>query len=254
MPFPLAQMIEERLTRQQVILLPPQVFFVMPLEVPEELPAGEWANFAELSLESAAPFPLDQLLWGFSREPEQRRLLVYAAPRPRVKKLGLDDLDDAFFAWPGFLMPGLPTMEQAGVRFIAQSGGIAAVHYDGKSRVPLKITARPIAADILTDEAILAARHSLAKALTGLPSGTRVEDGIWVGEGVSVEGDQAVRARYRHLSGKGEGETVEPLVRFSSAQAWELDLRDTAFADKTRRDRRLGRGIWWGYLAAAARV
>ena len=48
------------------------------------LEAGDIEDFVELSLEAVAPFPIEQLNWGYLYHAEMSTILVYAAHRERI--------------------------------------------------------------------------------------------------------------------------------------------------------------------------
>ncbi len=89
---------------EQVLTVPGYLFFSESFDIPEDLDDSELADFAELSLESIAPFPLDQLLWGFIRGTDSNRILLYAAHRDRIKSANLNDLDTYDWVLPDFAM------------------------------------------------------------------------------------------------------------------------------------------------------
>ncbi|WPJ94665.1 hypothetical protein SH580_14620 [Coraliomargarita algicola] len=85
-----------------VLLLPAEYFFVESVEVPPALAPNELADFAELSMESIAPFPLEQLRWGFLTAPDGQSLLVYAALNDRLKRAGYTELENYTWVLPDF--------------------------------------------------------------------------------------------------------------------------------------------------------
>lgn len=85
-----------------VLVLPAEYFFVEQVEVPSALAAGELADFAELSMEAIAPFPLEQLRWGFLTAPDGQTILIYAALRDRLKRAGHDELETYTWVLPDF--------------------------------------------------------------------------------------------------------------------------------------------------------
>lgn len=85
-----------------VLLVPAEFFFVERVEVPSAVTPGELADYAELSMESLAPFPLEQLRWGFLAAPDGRRLLIYAALNERLKRAGYKDLESHTWVLPDF--------------------------------------------------------------------------------------------------------------------------------------------------------
>jgi hypothetical protein len=78
-------------------LLPGHLFFIESIELPEALTPEEIPSFAELSLEATAPFPLEQLNWGYICDPAEQRLLYYATHQDRLRQAGFKELES--FTW-----------------------------------------------------------------------------------------------------------------------------------------------------------
>lgn len=85
-----------------VRIVPAEYFFTELVEVPSALESGELDDFAELSMENLAPFPLDQLYWGYLVDPEQAHILIYAALRDRLHHAGYTELEAHVWALPDF--------------------------------------------------------------------------------------------------------------------------------------------------------
>ena len=85
-----------------VLVLPAEYFFIEKVEVPTALSPAELSDFAELSMEAVAPFPLDQLRWGYSSAPDGQHLLIYAALNDRIKLAGHPELESYTWVIPDF--------------------------------------------------------------------------------------------------------------------------------------------------------
>jgi hypothetical protein len=85
-----------------VRIVPADYFFTELFEVPTALESGELDDFAELSMEGLAPFPLDQLYWGYLVDPEQANILIYAALRDRLHRAGYAELEAYIWVLPDF--------------------------------------------------------------------------------------------------------------------------------------------------------
>lgn len=86
----------------EVRILPSEFFFIERVEIPAALEAGELDDFAELSIESLAPFPLEQLYWGFLCDLPSQSLILYATPRERLKRAGHESLESYTWVLPDF--------------------------------------------------------------------------------------------------------------------------------------------------------
>lgn len=85
-----------------VCVLPAEFFFVERIEIPDALEAAELDDFAELTMEGLAPFPLEQLNWGFLCDPKHQTLVLYAALKDRLKRSGYEALEDHTWVLPDF--------------------------------------------------------------------------------------------------------------------------------------------------------
>ena len=87
---------------RDVLILPSECFFIELIEVPSALESNELDDFAELSIEGLAPFPIEQLCWGFLISPADDQILLYAALRDRLKRDGYTDLQEYTWVLPDF--------------------------------------------------------------------------------------------------------------------------------------------------------
>ena len=96
----LAQL-DKGLPRRQVGMLPSEAFFCRFVDLPEGAQDADVSGFAQLQLESIAPFPVENLAWGYVRE--GRRILIYAATAERAGA-GLErGIEPLWHAFPAFL-------------------------------------------------------------------------------------------------------------------------------------------------------
>lgn len=241
--------LEEKLPDQRVGLAPSDAFFTRKVDLPEDLPWADKLAFIELSLESNAPFPMDQLAWGFLLSGDTNHAFVYATPRSRLKSLGIDLAEAWLQVFPGFIsLPG-PLPSSPAIRFFARDGILSAVHLPAHSRVPEKIISRKVRAELVTDEALLEARNRMLPALD--TSVHKPEDGLWIGGAPEVQPNDSLRFPHRHLAG-GTPESPEVLdIDLSENELWAADLRDSMVADRERRTRRRSRLIWKSLRFAA---
>ena len=87
---------------EQVLVLPGHLFFIETINAPIDLEPTEIADFIELSLESIAPFPVEQLNWGFLYSQDAPTILVYATHRDRLKQAGYTELQSYAWVLPDF--------------------------------------------------------------------------------------------------------------------------------------------------------
>ena len=68
---------------REVVVLPDQRFFVRSVALGRDADSGSIREQLELALEGMAPFPVNQMLWGYWTTPESDHALVFAAYRKR---------------------------------------------------------------------------------------------------------------------------------------------------------------------------
>lgn len=234
--------LQQKLPDRQIGLVPADAFFTRKVDLPEDLSREDRLAFIELALEGNAPFPMEQLAWGFLESDKSPYVYVYATPKSRLKKLELGDMDAFYQLFPGFLTLFGDTVDRPTVRFLAQNGVVSALFLPAHNPVPETIVSRAVKADLLTDDQILAARDKLAESLS--TDGYEVEDGAWNGEGMSIRSDGQPRFKHRHLNSGTPLGMREHVLALSEHALWAADLRDSAYAGTERNTRKRSRIIW----------
>jgi hypothetical protein len=127
---------------EALCLLPGHLFFVEGIALPEGLTEAEIPSFAELSLEAQAPFPIEQLNWGYLCDTEHSQLLYFATHQERLRKAGFRDLESYTWVLPDFLaLHGL--QHRAGDCRFQSSLSEAQVQFGSSPCVPQAVTAAP---------------------------------------------------------------------------------------------------------------
>lgn len=128
---------------EQVLHLPGYLFFVECVDLPPALEGHEVADFAELTVESIAPFPLEQLYWGFLYAVDTTSILIYAAHRDRLKKYGANNIDAYAWVLPDFAsLQGAHFPEATEITLLSEES-IAILHVEGGSEIPSAVVAQP---------------------------------------------------------------------------------------------------------------
>ncbi|NCG08075.1 MAG: hypothetical protein GWO81_00655 [Verrucomicrobia bacterium] len=132
----------EESAEKSLCLLPGHLFFVEGIALPEGLTEEEIPSFAELSLEAIAPFPIEQLNWGYLCDTEHQQLLYFATHQDRLRQAGFKDLEAYTWVLPDFLAlhglnPGSETCQ------LQTPQSEAKVHFRDSPRVPQTVTATP---------------------------------------------------------------------------------------------------------------
>lgn len=242
--------LRQRLPDRQAALVPGNVFFCRRVDLPEGLSWQETSAFIELFLESHAPFPVDQLAWGFLSDPRSRFAFLYATPRSRLKALGMELPGTAVQIFPGFVSLFGSTVDRPTLRFVAQNGVLSAIGLEPGNPVPAQVVSQPLGAEPLTDEGLLQAREAYLKQHPD-PEQT-VEDGLWLGEGIALTSDLQTRFSLRHLSAANPQAPIENTLGLSSEALWAADLRDGAFASRESRTRHRSQLVWKSLRFATA--
>lgn len=106
-----------------VLVLPGHIFFVDRIDLPAALESSEIDDFAELSLEGVAPFPIEQLYWGFLYSESDASILLYAAYKERVKSLVHKDLESYTWVLPDFALTSGAYFPEATTLLLESEGG-----------------------------------------------------------------------------------------------------------------------------------
>ena len=217
---------------EQALVLPGYLFFVETIEIPNDLEASEIPDFAELSLESIAPFPIDRLYWGYLYRKDAPTLLLYATHRERLKNEGFADLND--YAW---VVPDFTTL--AGARFyndtlvlLESDHGFSLIHFENDTEIPQAVwvdtSGEPITENVI--KSLRSGNRDLPKTAPILHLRPAVAN-------VSEKGiptfEQEVPEQAGGRSYDGDWKTLTP----TESQLWQMDVRDTDFktAEKSKR-------------------
>lgn len=219
--------------------VPSDRFFMRFVPLTSDLPA---LGQAELALEGLAPFPPTQLHWGCCVSPDGTQALVYAAHRRRFTAEETAPWDRADLAVPDLLpllgaAPAGPVLlvqasetRLCGAAWTAGAKWPAAVHARDCGETPTEEARRQFAAE-------LAAKAKLPDApvrfLTGTARARR-------------EGD---RLHFELADATGK---ILATTGVAHTEQDALDVRDRAFLDQRRGDRRRGELIWRLLLAGGA--
>jgi len=244
----LLNQLQQKLPDRQVGLAPADAFFTRKVELPEGLGWEDRLAFIQLNLEGNSPFPMEQLVWGFFENPETPWAFVYATPWSRLRRLDFDDPSKYFQLYPGFISLYGESHTEPTIRFLSQNGILSALYFQAQHTVPEKIISRKITAELLTDEILL---RSLANFKATLKSdGYTCEDGLWMGEGVTILSSDNIRFRHRHIV-EGTPQGLRNITLSLSEDAlWAADLRDNVLATQERNIRKRS-GIIWKSLRVA---
>ena len=266
-----------------LLKVPGHLFFCEYVEVPAELEPDEVEEFAEMGIASLSPFPLEQLAWGYHKDPASPWLLLYSATLESLARAGYRGLDTYRHVFPSFAsVLGFQFDKPTGY-FLYDSGSLSLLLHPGDSTAQ---SASNVDAD---DEAApsppceLPTIQSLPVSLPVPDKSDETEDDAEEAgpQGPDPEAIESVRAKMFRMipergyaiepswlveSGHGfsardgsltfrhgwEGETREPgpeQVLDVGSQLWQADIRPATYKEQEKKNRRLER-----FLAQAGKV
>lgn len=194
-------------------------------------------DFAELSLESVAPFPVEQLLWGYLHAEDGDSILIYAAHRDRLKNAGFNELNAYVWALPDFATLAGAVFPQPTQVVLQSDSSIAVLHFKRGTGVPTNVVAAPFTGENC-DATIAKLRDSAPDDASGAEPKPRQ---IHLQRG-SVELDDNGIPCFHHISAHDSRSDRDygkwtPLT-LSESKLWRADVRSVAFKQAERRNRR----------------
>lgn len=248
----LRRQISARIPRRDLFLAPADCFFTQRFDLPEGLSKSEIEDFAALSLEANAPFPVEQMAWGYLHHPDSPWILVFGTPRNRLKKRGLDNPESCHHVFPGFITLFGVTSDKPTVRFVCQNGSVSALLMAPGNPVPEKVISRPVAGELLTDDAMIQSWQRLVEQLGGKAEGRELPGHLWVGEQHHVYSDDRCAFSHRAIGSKlPENPRLDNTLPCHAKELWQADVRDGGFARKEFQARQFGQRLWRSLNAAA---
>jgi len=221
---------------EQVLTLPAHLFFVERIEIPTVVEAGELNDFAELSLESIAPFPAEQLYWGYLKAENSGFILLYATHRDRIKRHGIEQIEDYAWVVPEFAPLVCAEFPEATEVLIQSAESISLLQFSKGSGVPTYTSIRAI----VESDDVHALAEAMQKQAPELPAG----HASLILHPMSQElNEQGLASFTFQVTGSLSSE--EYTNNFSQlipgeAQLWKADVRGTEFKKTERNARKLG--------------
>lgn len=223
-----------------MLVLPGHLFYTERLEVPKEVADNEIDAFAELSMEAASPFPLEQLNWGYQMDADARGLFLFATHRDRLKQCGFTHLETYLWVLPDFAAVGDIHFADATELVLETAQSHSVVEYASADRIPQQVQS-------------YAHEHTAkvgAHPATAIASCQLTPTGIDLSEaGLPTFSFSTVAA-----SDSNPELTATRTYSPDEASMWRADVRSTAFKESERSKRqmseRLGRSTVWAALVA----
>jgi hypothetical protein len=217
-----------------VRFVPAPFLFVHTEPLPEGMQPSELQSFAEVTMETLAPMPLEQLSWGYLSSERATHLLLFAAARERLEKEELLPEDSFFHVLPSFFAAA-PADASAHWVFIWEAGYLTGLHYDAESTVPSRVELEQLIED--NPAGAFAARDRLLKRLG---SASRIE----AAAGILTRPESLLGPRERlafffahYTAPDAEPSRIEGRPPANPAARWTADLRDGLFRAKEQQRR-----------------
>jgi len=225
----------EPASTEQVLALPGHLFFIETIDVPIDLEPAEIPDFIELSLESLAPFPVEQLNWGFLYSTDAPTILVYATHRDRLKQAGYTELQSYAWVLPDFATLTGACFPDETLVTLQSANNLSLLLFDKGACVP-----RTVLVASLEDGDFEHALEELVANASDLTQGTtmlRVRTGaIELSEqGLAIFNQESADDSHSAIE-YGAWTTLAP----TEAQLWQSDVRSADFKVTERNARRLG--------------
>ena len=224
---------------EQVLVLPGHLFFVESIEVPIDLEATEIADFVELSLESIAPFPIDQLNWGYLYNEDAPSILVYATHRDRLKNAGYTELQAYAWVLPDFATLSGACFPEETLIALESANNLSLLLFEKGTSIPHVALVEQLT-DIDADQALkqLKANSSdIPKTAHTLRIRT---DAVELSEqGLPTFNHKSIDDSRSDLE-YGSWTTLAPTEK----QLWQTDVRSADFKVTERSARRFGALLW----------
>jgi Tfp pilus assembly protein PilN len=200
-----------------VLILPGRLFFVDVIELPPALEHSEVDDFAELSLESLAPFPIEQLYWGFLCREGAGNIILYAAFKERIKAQGYQDLENYLWVLPDFATLHGARFSEKTTLLLQTGEGSSAIVFPEEQGLPEQVIPAPEAGSDKAAPGFEIELETVSVSEQGLPTfHFRAVDA----------GEEGISGDWKKLS-PGEG------------ALWRADVRDADFKRNERNARKL---------------
>jgi hypothetical protein len=241
--------LDKRLPVRETLLLPSDIFFTRLIPLPEGTLPTEISSFAQLQVEAIAPFPIENLSWGYSTD--GKNVLIYASTQDRAASFAPNGLDKVWNAFPAFLPFVIQSAPAEDTAYLAIGGGSASLlSFRAGETLPFKIQSCRIAGEtpLSTDEEILASRPAILAGLCGADT-PKVEEGVRYLQGVNDHSDTRTSFITRKITGATPAEA--PLhISISGEPLWNADIRGRVFATATSDQRKQSSILWKAFAAA----
>ena len=223
---------------EQVLVLPGHLFFIETIEVPVDLEPSEIPDFVELSLESIAPFPVDQLNWGYLYSEDAPTILIYATHRDRLKNAGYTELQSYAWVLPDFATLTGACFPDETLVTLESANNLSLLLFEKGTSIPRTVLVAPLAEDSL--DKVLKTVKELKASAPDLPK-TAATINI---RSTAVELNEQGLPTFNHESADDSRSDLEygawTTLAQTEGQLWRSDVRSADFKETERSARRFG--------------
>ncbi len=222
------------------VWLPSEVFFVRRITLD---PASEVGPQAELAMEAAAPFALEQVYYGYLAAPDRQTALIFATHRRIFPGDGWPDAPVVLPAFAALLGEPPPAPR---VRLWHTGAGLVAAAWDGNGPLPALVLARQTEP---AEEA--SARAALLEEVARRLGGRKAELEEFSGPVASASAKKGQGIELR-LGVRGSDRSLVTTLVPAALEA--MDVRDKAALTARRQVQRRNRLLWGALMASLAGI
>ncbi|ADE54659.1 fimbrial assembly family protein [Coraliomargarita akajimensis] len=227
---PSIQALLETTQSEQVLTLPAYLFFIETVDVPSVVNPDELDDFAEITMESASPFPLEHIYWGYLADLTKGKLLLYAAHRDRVRQVAAHEIEAYAWVLPDFAALALSQPQQPVEWILESEESISLIQFDGTGSTPATILVRK--PGDAPEQTVNMLRQQLRDSVDEHErSHVRMD---------SAALDDSGNASFRFTTANTANESDQLLVLPETEQLWKADIRSHEFKKTEKNARKFG--------------
>jgi hypothetical protein len=222
---------------------PGHAFYTRVVELAPGLKPEEVEDAVQMAIEEEAPFPLEQLYYGFRVTLDRTKALAWAAFRRRFPPEEVAGWADSPLVLPDFAPAIGLSFDQPTVLELRGAGSLTAMLFPSGDFVPERQVSRPLPPDA-DDEAVAALAKDLRRRLA------LGEDPVRT---IQVASPVVLLERSAHRVfqlATADGRVLENRVRHE--ELWGMDIRDREMLAARRRQNRTNLFLWRGLAGLAA--
>ncbi len=230
---------KEKEKKFQIHFLPGSFFFTKSIVCPQKLKQKEAEAFVSASIEGISPFPLEQLLWGFSihEQNEGCEVLIYAALKERLN-CGHEVILEAGYVLPSFAIGYFLAIP--GITVFAYQNELSLFEYSnaGKRLIETNKISETESTESVYQRVLTKYNIEASK--------------VHFIELKAVELDhRSLTVNYTLSNGTGNALQSEKAQHFPLAWLWNADVRDKDFLKKEKKSRHIEQLFQQGMRGAA---